>query len=135
MDDPKALVEAMRAADELAQKGDIPRALGVWMQLSSKLAACGLNDEAEHCNKSVGRAQAQVTALKEEGNVAFAKKRWGEARDAYTRALAICPGDHLILGNRSAAALKEGDAQAAYNDAHAALNRDAKWAKVGGACD
>lgn len=48
----------------------------------------------------------QVNALKDEGNKAFAAKKYDEAIDLFTKAIAIDPKNHVLYSNRSAAKVR-----------------------------
>jgi tetratricopeptide (TPR) repeat protein len=46
---------------------------------------------------------SQATTLKDQGNKAFAAKRYDEAIDLFTQAIALDPSNHVLYSNRSAA--------------------------------
>ena len=45
----------------------------------------------------------QAAALKDQGNKAFAAKRYDEAIEIFTQAIALDPSNHVLYSNRSAA--------------------------------
>jgi tetratricopeptide (TPR) repeat protein len=55
--------------------------------------------------------------LKDKGNAAFSKKDWSTAIGYYTKAIESEPDNHVYFSNRSAAYLKDGDANNALEDA------------------
>eukprot|EP00903_Cladosiphon_okamuranus_P009141 g8734.t1 len=69
--------------------------------------------------------------LKEKGNAAFVAKRYEEAEELYTQAIAVLGEEapHTLYGNRAAARLGLGKPQEALEDAETAIQKDAKWLK------
>eukprot|EP00638_Chattonella_subsalsa_P015530 CAMPEP_0117834466 /NCGR_PEP_ID=MMETSP0949-20121206/10927_1 /TAXON_ID=44440 /ORGANISM="Chattonella subsalsa, Strain CCMP2191" /LENGTH=250 /DNA_ID=CAMNT_0005676311 /DNA_START=57 /DNA_END=810 /DNA_ORIENTATION=- len=63
------------------------------------------------------------------GNDAFAKKKFEEAEDLYSKALDAAATNHLVWGNRSAARLNLGKNEEALADAMEALRLDPKYLK------
>ena len=64
---------------------------------------------------------SKAEAARLEGNNAMRQRNYAAAFDCYTIALQSMPRDHLVLGNRSQAALKLGHFQLALQDAEAAI--------------
>jgi len=64
-----------------------------------------------------------------QGNDAFAKKKFEEAEDLYSKALDAAATNHLVWGNRSAARLNLGKNEEALADAMEALRLDPKYLK------
>ncbi|KAJ3697849.1 hypothetical protein LUZ61_001554 [Rhynchospora tenuis] len=60
-----------------------------------------LGDEGDEVGISKERLD-KVSALVRDGNHKFRRNRYDEAISLYSKALLIKPGDHIILGNRSA---------------------------------
>ncbi|KAG9127154.1 Hsp90 cochaperone, partial [Ceratobasidium sp. 392] len=46
---------------------------------------------------------SDAATLKDQGNKAFAAKRYDEAIDLFTKAIALDPSNHVLYSNRSAA--------------------------------
>ncbi|KAF8319257.1 uncharacterized protein EI90DRAFT_2683481 [Cantharellus anzutake] len=46
---------------------------------------------------------SDVNTLKDQGNKAFAAKKYDEAIDLFTKAIALDPKNHVLYSNRSAA--------------------------------
>ena len=64
---------------------------------------------------------SKAEAARLQGNDAMRQRAYSTAFDCYTVALQSMPRDHLVLGNRSQAALKLGHYQLALQDAEAAI--------------
>lgn len=58
-----------------------------------------------------------ATALKDQGNKAFAAKDYDKAIDLFTQAIALDPNNHVLYSNRSAAKAGKKDWGAALEDA------------------
>lgn len=68
-------------------------------------------------------------SFKEAGNKALQEKRFDDAIEAYSQAIAVDPSDHVFFSNRSAAYLSKGDAQNALQDANKCIELNASWPK------
>ena len=65
----------------------------------------------------------QAEALKSSGNALFKQKKFRAAVAKYTKAIALAPGSHVLLSNRSAAFAHCGAHEQALGDARACLQR------------
>jgi len=70
-----------------------------------------------------------ATQLKEEGNNYVKSKEYGQAIDAYTRAIKLEPYNHVLYSNRSAAYLNKGDAESALADGLKCTQLNKSWPK------
>ncbi len=66
---------------------------------------------------------------KNEGNDYFGKEEYGKAVECYSKALSFEPHNHLALGNRSAAYIKLGKYEEAYQDAAKCVSISPKFAR------
>lgn len=67
--------------------------------------------------------------LRNKANQKFSERKYEEALELYNQAFSLSPNDHLILGNRSISHLKNGNVQAALEDAELAVSLKPDWAK------
>ncbi|CAE6396415.1 unnamed protein product [Rhizoctonia solani] len=68
-------------------------------------------------------------ALKDQGNKAFAAKRYDEAIDLFTKAIALDPSNHVLYSNRSAAKAGKKLWIDALEDAEQCIKVNPTWAK------
>lgn len=69
-------------------------------------------------------------AEKEAGDGFFKAGKWGDAVEAYGRAIAVDVDNHVLYSNRSAAYLKKGDAKSkALKDAEKCIALQPEWVK------
>ncbi len=68
--------------------------------------------------------------LKQEGNTLMSGKKYDEAIEAYTKAIAIDPNNPVYYSNRAAAYSSKTDHLAAVGDAEKALSVDPKFVKA-----
>lgn len=73
--------------------------------------------------------EVQRDAHKLQGDDAFRSGDFAEAVVQYTHALSVDPTNHLILSNRSAAELKQGNKSKALQDARACIDANPTFAK------
>lgn len=73
--------------------------------------------------------EVQRDAHKQLGDDAFRSGDYAEAVVQYTHALSVDPANHLILSNRSAAELKQGNKSKALQDARACIDSNPTFAK------
>jgi hypothetical protein len=125
----KQLLRAVDNAEEAMREGKLSDALEAWLKLSPQLEAKGLDEAHAAVQRSVMMARDRVETARLDGNKHFGKKAWASARKAYGEALRWMPQETTILGNRSLAALRDGDAAAALSDANDAIAADASWFK------
>lgn len=67
--------------------------------------------------------------LKAQGNAALQAKKYDEAIDFYTQAIALDDTNHVFFSNRSAAKLSSNDAAGALEDAEACIKLNSTWPK------
>ncbi|RDW89060.1 TPR-like protein [Coleophoma cylindrospora] len=72
----------------------------------------------------------EAETLKSQGNSAMAQKKYPEAIDYYSKALALIPGNPIFLSNRAAAYSASKDHESARADAEAAVAADPKYTKA-----
>lgn len=72
----------------------------------------------------------RAAALKRSGDETFVAKRYAEAEEAYTGALAHAPSDHILYANRAAARLKLESFQGALEDARKARTLKPDYTKA-----
>jgi tetratricopeptide (TPR) repeat protein len=72
-------------------------------------------------SSSAPRLDANAQHHREQGNVAFQQKRYADAAEAYSKAIALEPNSELLHCNRAAAQLMLGKFHAALADAQAAI--------------
>jgi len=65
---------------------------------------------------------AEAEAFKAKGNAALTSNRLSEAIEMYTKAINLDGANHVYYSNRSAAHLKQNNAQAALDDANSCIN-------------
>ena len=68
--------------------------------------------------------------LKQEGNTLMSNKKYDEAIEAYTKAIAIDPSNPVYYANRAAAYSSKADHLAAVGDAEKAISVDPKFVKA-----
>ncbi|KAG8765078.1 Hsp90 cochaperone, partial [Ceratobasidium sp. 428] len=72
---------------------------------------------------------SDATTLKDQGNKAFAAKRYDEAIELFTKAIALDPSNHVLYSNRSAAKAGKKLWDEALVDAEETIRVNPKWAK------
>eukprot|EP00668_Euglena_longa_P000282 GGOE01000376.1.p1 GENE.GGOE01000376.1~~GGOE01000376.1.p1 ORF type:complete len:458 (-),score=60.07 GGOE01000376.1:158-1531(-) len=72
----------------------------------------------------------RADALKEEGNNHYQQRKFKEAIKCYTEALKLKGPDAILLCNRSAAHLGDGNPKASLLDAHGAIDLKPRWSKA-----
>ncbi|CAE6420795.1 unnamed protein product [Rhizoctonia solani] len=72
---------------------------------------------------------SDANALKDQGNKAFAAKRYDEAIDLFTKAIALDPSNHVLYSNRSAAKAGKKLWPDALEDAEQCIKVNPTWAK------
>ncbi|ETV90565.1 hypothetical protein H310_14690 [Aphanomyces invadans] len=75
-------------------------------------------------------AQANATALKDEGNKLFVQKKYVESIALYTQAIALAPRDPFLYSNRCAALLAANRAQDALRDVRISKALKPDWPKA-----
>jgi tetratricopeptide (TPR) repeat protein len=83
----------------------------------------------ESTNAAVEDWQIQRDANKSLGDAAFRSKNYAEAISHYTQALSLDPTHFVLLSNRSAAHLSNGEKSKALHDAQACIQSSPKFAK------
>ncbi|KAF4144901.1 Tetratricopeptide repeat [Phytophthora infestans] len=68
-------------------------------------------------------------ALRQQGNVAFKRRQFREAKELYTQAIHLQNGNHLLFGNRSATCHQLKEFEEALEDAERAIELSPNWAK------
>ncbi|KAF1331664.1 Prefoldin, alpha subunit, partial [Globisporangium splendens] len=91
--------------------------------------ASGEDGDAEEKKTEEPDAATQVAELKTKGNNAFARRKFREAVDFYTQAIALEPTSHILYGNRSAAYHRMNKYTEALEDANYAIDIDDTWVK------
>ncbi|EQC35567.1 hypothetical protein SDRG_06856 [Saprolegnia diclina VS20] len=71
----------------------------------------------------------KAEGFKQQGNAAFASTSYQSAMEYYSKALALQPSSHTLLGNRSAAYFHLRKFDLALEDATKAISLDASWPK------
>lgn len=74
--------------------------------------------------------RAQADKLKQSGNALMSSKKYDEAIDAYTQAIALDPKNPVYFSNRAAAHSSKGDHLSAVGDAEQAISVDPKFVKA-----
>ncbi|KAL3666307.1 hypothetical protein V7S43_008559 [Phytophthora oleae] len=74
-------------------------------------------------------AAEQAAALRQEGNDAFKRRQFEEAKQLYSEAIQLQSTDHLLFGNRSAACHQLKEYQQALDDAERAIDLAPSWPK------
>ncbi|KAI8805329.1 hypothetical protein BJ742DRAFT_412327 [Cladochytrium replicatum] len=74
--------------------------------------------------------QQKAEALKGQGNKAMAERKYKEAIDLYTQAIALHPTNAVFYGNRAAAYSQIGDHSKAVEDSKQALQIDPDYSKA-----
>ncbi|QRW16272.1 stress-induced-phosphoprotein 1 [Rhizoctonia solani] len=72
---------------------------------------------------------SDANTLKDQGNKAFAAKRYDEAIDLFTQAIALDPSNHVLYSNRSAAKAGKKLWLDALEDAEQCIKVNPTWAK------
>ncbi|KAG8762569.1 Hsp90 cochaperone [Ceratobasidium sp. 423] len=72
---------------------------------------------------------SDAVALKDQGNKAFAAKRYDEAIDLFTKAIALDPSNHVLFSNRSAAKAGKKLWLEALEDAEQCIKVNPTWSK------
>ncbi|KAG9091762.1 Hsp90 cochaperone [Ceratobasidium sp. 370] len=72
---------------------------------------------------------SDAATLKDQGNKAFAAKRYDEAIDLFTKAIALDPSNHVLYSNRSAAKAGKKMWDEALADAEETIRVNPNWAK------
>jgi len=75
------------------------------------------------------RDQKAAADFKAQGNAAFGTKKWKEAAEHYTKALAQDPFDHVFYSNRSACYAESEEFEKALNDAERCIALNPQFAK------
>uniref|UniRef100_K3WL84 Hsp70-Hsp90 organising protein n=1 Tax=Globisporangium ultimum (strain ATCC 200006 / CBS 805.95 / DAOM BR144) TaxID=431595 RepID=K3WL84_GLOUD len=91
--------------------------------------ASGDGDENEEKKTEEPDAAMQVADLKAKGNNAFARRKFRDAVEFYTQAIALEPTSHILYGNRSAAYHRMKKYAEALEDANYAIEIDDTWVK------
>lgn len=74
--------------------------------------------------------RVQADKLKQSGNALMSSKKYDEAIDAYTQAIALDPKNPVYFSNRAAAHTSKGDHLSAVGDAEQAISVDPKFVKA-----
>ena len=93
--------------------------MGSQSQASSSMPATPSPADKENADK-----------LKQEGNTLMSNKKYDEAIEAYTKAIAIDPNNPVYYSNRAAAHTSKADHLAAVGDAEMAISVDPKFVKA-----
>lgn len=101
---------------------------------NEQLRAClqSLRDAGHATEEEKDRAMRNPSAaapLKAKGNAAIAEKKWTEAAEHYTNALAQDPFDHVFYSNRSAAYAEQEEYEKALSDATRCVELNPQFAK------
>ena len=72
----------------------------------------------------------KAAGCKREGDEAFVGKRFAQAVSSYTESLRHDTKNHLVWANRSAAHLRQGEAESSLSDARTARSLNPKYVKV-----
>ncbi|QRV72649.1 stress-induced-phosphoprotein 1 [Ceratobasidium sp. AG-Ba] len=72
---------------------------------------------------------SDAATLKDQGNKAFAAKRYDEAIELFTKAIALDPSNHVLYSNRSAAKAGKKQWDEALADAEETIRVNPNWAK------
>lgn len=74
--------------------------------------------------------KAKADKLKQEGNALMSNKKYAEAIEAYTKAIALDGSNPVYYSNRAAAYSSKGDHLAAIGDAEKAISLDQSFSKA-----
>ncbi|KAG7098936.1 hypothetical protein E1B28_000826 [Marasmius oreades] len=77
-----------------------------------------------------GEDKVKAEELKQRGNALMSSKKFDEAIDSYTQAIALDPSNPIYYSNRAAAYSSKGDHLSAIGDAELALANDPKFVKA-----
>jgi small glutamine-rich tetratricopeptide repeat-containing protein alpha len=86
-------------------------------------------DPAGWARKASDAEKAEAEKLKAQGNSFMSSKRYDQAIDAYTKAIAIDGNNAVYFSNRAAAYSSKGEHSKAVNDAQAATRIDPLFTK------
>ncbi|KAF9269949.1 TPR-like protein [Marasmius fiardii PR-910] len=74
--------------------------------------------------------KTKAEELKQKGNTLMSSKKYDEAIESYTQAIALVPSNPIYYSNRAAAYSSKGDHLSAIGDAELALATDPKFVKA-----
>ena len=72
--------------------------------------------------------------LKQKGNEAMKNNEYDTAIKCYNEAIELCPDNHVLYSNRSAAYMKQDSYQQALEDAEKTVSLKKDWGKVSLRC-
>ncbi|TFK41280.1 hypothetical protein BDQ12DRAFT_600655 [Crucibulum laeve] len=120
-------------ADKLGVKpATLQSIFDVFIKTRSKI---GSSSQASTSGTSSPKApsaedKAEAEKLKASGNALMSSKKYDEAIDSYTKAVALDPSNPVYYSNRAAAHSSKGDHLAAVGDAEQAISVDPKFVKA-----
>ncbi|KAI4526258.1 TPR-like protein [Schizophyllum commune Loenen D] len=99
----------------------------VFMKTRSRVNAAS---EPEVKKAATAEEKAQADKLKAEGNSLMSAKKYDDAIEAYTKAIALDPSNPVYYSNRAAAYSSKQDHLSAVGDAEMAISVDPKFIKA-----
>ncbi|KAI5897599.1 TPR-like protein [Schizophyllum commune H4-8] len=99
----------------------------VFMKTRSRVNAAS---EPEVKKAATAEEKAQADKLKAEGNSLMSAKKYDDAIEAYTKAIALDPSNPVYYSNRAAAYSSKQDHLSAVGDAEMAISVDPKFIKL-----
>ena len=88
------------------------------------------HDDMAEADVSQNKKEEEANKLRENGNLAVKSKRFQEALDLYSSAIALSPGDYRLFCNRALCHLKLGQPQNALDDCQQCLSLEPYYSKA-----
>ncbi|KAF5375174.1 hypothetical protein D9758_000040 [Tetrapyrgos nigripes] len=111
----------------------LPTIFDVYLKTREKVASTSQSSAASGSTASKGPSaedKAKADKLKQEGNALMSSKKYDEAIEAYSQAIALDTTNPIYYSNRAAAYSSKGDHLSAVGDAELAIATDPKFVKA-----